>query len=153
MSSRLPSAHRCRHASKHDGRTRKSQADVIIQHRRLPHRPRVLELQDRLLLDGEDDAFLPADAYCACTLSDGFEGVVDLSREKTESERVSGAKADEWMRVRAPHLSGASESSVDSLAGSHPPGGRWRGPSRTEGGGETDLEEVAVGAVGRSNRP
>lgn len=59
-------------------RTGKAEADVVIEHGRLAHRPRVLQLEDRLLLDGEDDAVLAADADGARPLADGFLRVVDL---------------------------------------------------------------------------
>lgn len=38
------------------GLTRESEADVVVEHGDLAHRPGVLQLERRLLLDTEDDA-------------------------------------------------------------------------------------------------
>lgn len=58
--------------------TSETEADVIIQHGRLPHGPGVLQLQHTLLLHGEDNAVLAAHSDRASTLANGLEGVVDL---------------------------------------------------------------------------
>lgn len=51
---------------------------MIIEHGRLPHGPRILQLQDRLLLHSEDNAVLATHSYSASTLANGLKGVVDL---------------------------------------------------------------------------
>lgn len=51
---------------------------MIVEHGRLPHGPGILQLQDRLLLHGEDDAVLATHSDSAGTLANGLEGVVDL---------------------------------------------------------------------------
>lgn len=66
------------------GRTGEAEADVVVEHGRLAHGARVLQLEDALLLDGEDDAVLAADADRASSFPDGLEGIVDLQ----ESESV-----------------------------------------------------------------
>lgn len=48
--------------TKRGERTSESEADVVVEHGDFPHRPGILQLQDRLLLDAKHDARLAADA-------------------------------------------------------------------------------------------
>ena len=59
-------------------RTGKGEADVIVEHDDLAHCARVLELENRLLLDAEDDNVLPADAHSTRAATDGLVGIFDL---------------------------------------------------------------------------
>lgn len=62
------------------GETGEPEADVVVEHGGFPDRSRVLELEDRFLFDGEDDAVFAADSDGASSLADGFEGIVDLEQ-------------------------------------------------------------------------
>lgn len=61
-----------------DDATGETEADVVVEHGRLADGARVLQLEDTLLLDGEDDAVLAAHADRTGPFPDGLEGIVDL---------------------------------------------------------------------------
>lgn len=82
------------------GEPREAQADVIVQHRRFPHRARVLQLQHRLLLHREDHGRARAHPDRRRPLADRLERVIDLALlahrrargRRTWNSRPSGAK-------------------------------------------------------------
>lgn len=75
--------------------TSKRNADMVVEHSDLAHRPRVLELQGRLLLDAEDDDILAAHADGGGSAADSLEGVLDL-----EEVSVGGEDGEGWCRCQ-----------------------------------------------------
>lgn len=94
------------------GQASEAEADVVVEHGGLADGPRVLQLEDALLLDGEDDAVFTADADGAGSFADGLEGVVDLEevtvgpgvREGVKVVVVSGGASGERIALRADRI-------------------------------------------------
>lgn len=74
--------------------TRKAEANVVVEHGGLANGPGVLELEDTLLLDGEDDAVLAPHSNGTGPLPDGFHRIVDLGETQKVLVKEKGRKGE-----------------------------------------------------------